>query len=339
MSALNGGSPPSVAPRRARKAVIESDPEDEVDSLAAAPAAAGTAYSMDTDISQLEAPTFTTLDRGPSQKMMELSWDHKVNLIGKKVVNPMIHNCDQCDKPILIYGRMIPCKHVFCHKCATAALNEQSGDTGAARKCPRCKDKVVRVEQAGLGSIYMCNHGGSRYGSNGCRRTYLSQRDLQAHIQHRHIKVNAAPTPVPSATVLPPNVPSAAAITAVTHALAANRNNSKPQQQAPAPPQQQHPMQPYYSQPPPVASQQRGASNLITVPIQDNSSGQPWQQQSAYTQPPPNYSQQAGPQQQTGGYQYHHHHHHPPSHPPPQYDQGQQWQTSGSARTYYNSRR
>ena len=65
--------------------VIESDPEDEVDSLAAAPAAAGTAYSMDTDISQLEAPTFTTLDRGPSQKMMELSWDHKVNLIGKKV--------------------------------------------------------------------------------------------------------------------------------------------------------------------------------------------------------------------------------------------------------------
>jgi len=340
MSALNGGSSPSAAPRRARKAVIESDPEDEVDSLAAAPAAAGTAYSMDTDISQLEAPTFTTLDRGPSQKMMELSWDHKVNLIGKKVVNPMIHNCDQCDKPILIYGRMIPCKHVFCHKCATAALNEQSGDTGAARKCPRCKDKVVRVEQAGLGSIYMCNHGGSRYGSNGCRRTYLSQRDLQAHIQHRHIKVNAAPTPVPSATVLPPNVPSAAAITAVTHALAANRNNSKPQQQqAPAPPQQQHPMQPYYSQPPPVASQQRGASNLITVPIQDNSSGQPWQQQSAYTQPPPNYSQQAGPQQQTGGYQYHHHHHHPPSHPPPQYDQGQQWQTSGSARTYYNSRR
>ena len=42
-------------------------------------------YSMDTDISQLEAPTFTTLDRGPSQTMINLNWDHNVNLMGKKV--------------------------------------------------------------------------------------------------------------------------------------------------------------------------------------------------------------------------------------------------------------
>ena len=42
-------------------------------------------YTMDTDISQLEAPTFTTMDRGPSQAMTDLPWDHKVNLIGKKV--------------------------------------------------------------------------------------------------------------------------------------------------------------------------------------------------------------------------------------------------------------
>ena len=42
-------------------------------------------YNMDTDISQLEAPTFTTLDRGPPQPMLSLKWDHKVNLIGKKV--------------------------------------------------------------------------------------------------------------------------------------------------------------------------------------------------------------------------------------------------------------
>ena len=42
----------------------------------------------------------------------------QVNLVGKKVLNPMIHCCDQCLKPILIYGRMIPCKHVFCLGCA-----------------------------------------------------------------------------------------------------------------------------------------------------------------------------------------------------------------------------
>ena len=48
-----------------------------------------TMYTMDTDISQLEAPTFTTLDRGPTQTMIDLTWDHKVNLIGKKVRLPI----------------------------------------------------------------------------------------------------------------------------------------------------------------------------------------------------------------------------------------------------------
>ena len=58
--------------------------------VAMAPEAApnpAAAFNMDTDISQLEAPTFTTLDRGPPQPMLSLKWDHKVNLIGKKVVS------------------------------------------------------------------------------------------------------------------------------------------------------------------------------------------------------------------------------------------------------------
>merc|ERR1719190_328072 len=71
---------------------------------------------------------------------------------------------------------MIPCKHVFCLGCARQE----------ERTCPRCGDKVNRVEQAGLGNIFLCTIGGSRYGNNGCRRTYLSGRDLQAHIAHRH---------------------------------------------------------------------------------------------------------------------------------------------------------
>jgi E3 ubiquitin-protein ligase Hakai len=73
--------------------IIESDPEDE-EPPAATPMdifppprelGAAPTYSMDTDISQLEAPTFTTLDRGPSKTMMKLKWDHSVNLMGKKV--------------------------------------------------------------------------------------------------------------------------------------------------------------------------------------------------------------------------------------------------------------
>lgn len=133
---------------------------------------------MESDISQLEAPTFTTLPgRSQPEPMTKLKWNHKVSLIGEKVLNPMIHCCDQCLKPILIYGRMIPCKHVFCLKCAREE---------PSKACPRCKEKVVRVEQSGLGTVFMCSHGGSRYGNTGCRRTYLSQRDLQAHINHRH---------------------------------------------------------------------------------------------------------------------------------------------------------
>lgn len=137
------------------------------------------------DMSQLEleAPSFTTMQRNVPQVMLRLDWDHKVNLIGEKVLNPMIYCCDQCEKPILIYGRMIQCKHVFCLTCArTEAVSKQ---------CPRCKEKVIRVEQTGLGTVFMCTHGGTRYGKTGCRRTYLSQRDLQAHINHRHVTVPA----------------------------------------------------------------------------------------------------------------------------------------------------
>lgn len=88
---------------------------------------------------------------------------------------------------------MIPCKHVFCLKCAR---------TEPVKVCPRCNDKVVRVEQSGLGTVFMCTHSGSRYGNTGCRRTYLSQRDLQAHINHRHV---TQPPPPPPPAPIPPS--------------------------------------------------------------------------------------------------------------------------------------
>ncbi|KAA0202104.1 hypothetical protein HAZT_HAZT003188, partial [Hyalella azteca] len=108
--------------------------------------------------------------------MLSLTWDHPVQLIGEKVMSPRIHICDNCQKPILIYGRMIPCKHVFCLYCAQSELNGV---------CSHCDELMDRVEQAGLGTVFMCTF------SNGdvpCKRTYLSQRDLQAHIDHRHLK-------------------------------------------------------------------------------------------------------------------------------------------------------
>lgn len=195
---------------------------------------------MEADISQLEAPTFTTLNRGPPEPMLRLRWDHRVSLIGEKVLNPMIHCCDKCLKPILIYGRMIPCKHVFCLQCG----REEE------KACPRCLEPVTRVEQTGLGTVFMCTHGGTRYGHSGCRRTYLSQRDLQAHINHRH--TSGADDAAPGgkvATIVTPQEP---------------RPRKIPQTTSQNDPRGETSSMPYRNQ------TQR--SNLITVPIQEDQS-------------------------------------------------------------------
>ncbi|XP_037086830.1 E3 ubiquitin-protein ligase Hakai-like [Pollicipes pollicipes] len=136
-------------------------------------------FDMEADISQLEPATFTTIQRGQPEPMLRLSWHHKVNLIAAKVLNPLIYLCEKCDCPILAYGRMIPCKHVLCYDCAKVQ-----------DKCWRCGDRAVRVERAGLGKLYMCLHDGKRYDNNGCRRTYLSQRDLQVRAQPQVARVD-----------------------------------------------------------------------------------------------------------------------------------------------------
>ena len=207
-------------------------------------------------------------------------------------MNPILHVCDKCQHPILQYGRLT-CKHVLCFDCATA--QKQAGGN-----CGRCNGKVLAVEQAGLGCIYMCAHGGSRYGPDGCRRTYLSERDLQAHKKFRHSEKVTAPAQA---------VPSAEAIAAATAALVQAENHSR-KMRVPPP---SSGVLPNFSQPPPPVMQQR-STNLITVPIQDNSasSNDYWTPTNKVPppnmhQPPPNYYHRPPqPQQQ------------PPQQPPPQ---------------------
>jgi hypothetical protein len=235
--------------------------------------APSSSFNMESDISQLEAPTFSTLERNVPAPMLALDWDHKVNLVGKKVLNPMIHCCDLCLKPILIYGRMIPCKHVFCLGCAKQE----------DKQCSRCKDKVTRVEQAGLGSIFLCTQGGSRYGNSGCRRTYLSSRDLNAHMTHRHSKPGKEENKIGEKKEVSNNeairnavnsLSKASLAAAVAAASSINPASAAPYSTA-APPQ--------YT--PPPAGQYRNAagnhiavintrqSNLITIPIQGEGGG------------------------------------------------------------------
>ena len=37
----------------------------------------------------------------------DLKWDYTVNLIGRGVQDPLMHICEICSLPILIYGRMV----------------------------------------------------------------------------------------------------------------------------------------------------------------------------------------------------------------------------------------
>eukprot|EP00117_Sycon_ciliatum_P045471 scpid98282/ scgid32682/ E3 ubiquitin-protein ligase Hakai; Casitas B-lineage lymphoma-transforming sequence-like protein 1; E-cadherin binding protein E7; c-Cbl-like protein 1 len=106
----------------------------------------------------------------------DLIWEHKVLLIGDKIEQPNLHICEHCSLPILVYGRLKRCKHSFCLGCT---LNSQG-------KCPRCGEASQEHERGDLGSVHICSYGGSRHGHSGCRRSYLSQRDLQAHIRYRH---------------------------------------------------------------------------------------------------------------------------------------------------------
>ena len=60
------------------------------------------------DVLLEEVASFSMLDRGKiTEAMKTLSWDNRINLIGEKVLNPMIHCCGKCFRPILIYGRMV----------------------------------------------------------------------------------------------------------------------------------------------------------------------------------------------------------------------------------------
>ncbi|XP_043944491.1 E3 ubiquitin-protein ligase Hakai isoform X2 [Protopterus annectens] len=227
-------------------------------------------------------------------------WEVKINLLGEKDETP-VHFCDKCNLPIKIYGRMIPCKHVFCFECAS--LQEKKGD----KMCPGCSDPVQRIEQCVRGSLFMCST------VQGCKRTYLSQRDLQAHINHRHMRA-AKPASRPTAEpvhppIVPPIVPPPAEIPErfIMPPDKHHLSHIPPKQHLmmPPPPLQHIPHE-HYSQPhedirpppaeismappPPRAVNQetfriatvttRTHSNLITVPIQDDST-------TAGREPPP----------------------------------------------------
>ncbi|KAM9771562.1 E3 ubiquitin-protein ligase Hakai isoform X1 [Syngnathus typhle] len=207
-----------------------------------------------------------------------LFWDYKLNLIGERDEVP-IHFCDKCGLPIQLYGRMIPCKHVFCYECAL--LHEKKGE----KLCPgltmySCTDPVQRIEQCQRGSLYMCSV------VSGCKRTYLSQRDLQAHVNHRHLRSAKSsgrqePVHLPPASDVPERFRVPPPHLTKNHVHMPNphpHGGHDPYGQPPPPVPHDGPPETYRI----ATVTTRKHSNLITVPIQDDSSSGPGQ-------PPPHH--------------------------------------------------
>jgi hypothetical protein len=106
---------------------------------------------------------------------------------------------------------MIPCKHVFCIKCARENADKCIKYVGIyiqkkkknyflfKKKRNSCRQAVERIEESMHGHIFICTYGKSTLNSQifenqiqtpskiACGRSYMSARDLNAHIQHRHL--------------------------------------------------------------------------------------------------------------------------------------------------------
>nr|XP_015811372.2 E3 ubiquitin-protein ligase Hakai isoform X3 [Nothobranchius furzeri] len=204
-----------------------------------------------------------------------LFWDYKLHLIGERDEVP-IHFCDKCGLPIQLYGRMIPCKHVFCYDCAL--LHEKKGE----KMCPgltlyNCTDPVQRIEQSQRGSLYMCSV------VPGCKRTYLSQRDLQAHVNHRHMRASKSSGRQDPMHLPPPSEVSERFRVPPPHMPKNHVHLPGPLQHGGHDPYSQPPPPSPHDGPPPPSAlgpetfristvTTRKHSNLITVPIQDDSS-------------------------------------------------------------------
>jgi E3 ubiquitin-protein ligase Hakai len=198
---------------------------------------------------------------------------------------------------------------------------------------------VSRIEQSAVGTVFICTYGGTKHGVSGCHRTYLSQRDLQAHIDHRHLRdrsekkassnaspaINTQPSPTQNFVSLPNTMHQPPPMQSqMMTSMAPVDPNFYPQRpdphhmQGPAPggpppglppvnvPPPMHGMQqpvhslplPQTHLPPPMVSSSHmdtftsnaRNTNLITVPIQDESDYQ------GYSRSPGQQAFSGGPQ-------------------------------------------
>eukprot|EP00670_Eutreptiella_braarudii_P008898 CAMPEP_0174312756 /NCGR_PEP_ID=MMETSP0810-20121108/4498_1 /TAXON_ID=73025 ORGANISM="Eutreptiella gymnastica-like, Strain CCMP1594" /NCGR_SAMPLE_ID=MMETSP0810 /ASSEMBLY_ACC=CAM_ASM_000659 /LENGTH=243 /DNA_ID=CAMNT_0015421247 /DNA_START=98 /DNA_END=825 /DNA_ORIENTATION=- len=87
-----------------------------------------------------------------------------------------LHLCNKCKKPVIIFGRLLECKHAFCELCASTAKN---------KTCFTCGDFVKDVHPFSIekGDISICEYTDSK---GVCERSYVTAEDLMEHQRLRN---------------------------------------------------------------------------------------------------------------------------------------------------------
>ncbi|CAF1074109.1 unnamed protein product [Rotaria sordida] len=131
-----------------------------------------------------------------------IRWDYRMNLIGKRIKETKSFCCLSCRYPILLVGRLMPCKHAaFCLQCANECKSNR-------RNCPKCNDAITDVEKIEAKNLILCSQGSHPHSQDGCLRGYTSQRDLQAHIKRRHEQTGQTRLDSPHQLLPPTHSPS-----------------------------------------------------------------------------------------------------------------------------------
>ncbi|CAK9290313.1 unnamed protein product [Gordionus sp. m RMFG-2023] len=116
-------------------------------------------------------------DLEPIHNGEKLKWDHPAGIVGKKIGSPAIYSCELCHLPIIIYGRLMPCKHTFCFSCSFNLENVY---------CIRCNTKVDTIEKISLGMVFLCKEMTSQ--AKICNTSYLSSQELLNHSKNHKIE-------------------------------------------------------------------------------------------------------------------------------------------------------
>ncbi|KAK1355521.1 hypothetical protein POM88_048777 [Heracleum sosnowskyi] len=84
-----------------------------------------------------------------------------------------VHFCVNCNCPIAIYGRLIPCGHAFCRDCALECRSNG--------ECSICGAQIEKIQSInmGKGGIFIC-------GMLSCLKSFCEENELHSHVLEVH---------------------------------------------------------------------------------------------------------------------------------------------------------